>query len=145
MWTNGSRSRIPTPAKARVTGKPSPSNPLEPVVTDRTGRSVSPSVAGFRRGNVTGSAVTAGISASKMLHLQRHGGVTPGRAGEFPTPHLPAWRRDGRGSKQRSIVIDRRGLFDPAQPDGSERRDPQAYGRGLTVPRLVAGIDAAEV
>src|SRR2546421_99394 len=65
MWTNGSRSRIPTPAKARVTGKPSPSNPLGPVVTDRTGRSV--------------------------------------------------WR------------------------------DPQGYGRGLTVPRLVAGIDAAEV
>src|SRR6476660_7973846 len=92
MWTNGSRSRIPTPAKARVTGKPSPSDPLGPVVTDRTGRSVSPSVAGFRRGNVKVSAVTAGISASKMLHLQRDGGLTPGRAEEFPTPHLPAWR-----------------------------------------------------
>jgi hypothetical protein len=27
-----------------------------------------------------------------MLHLQRDGGLTPGRAEEFPTPHLPAWR-----------------------------------------------------
>src|SRR4029077_610368 len=142
MWTNGSRSRIPTPAKARVTGKPSPSNPLGPVVTDRTGRSVSPSVAGFRRGNVKVSAVTAGISASKMLHLQRHGGVTPGRAGEFP--RRTSQHCAGTAAVQNSTrsQVDRSGLFDPAQPDGSQRRDPQGYGRGLAVPRLVAGIDA---
>jgi hypothetical protein len=36
-------------------------------------------------------------------------------------------------------------LFDPAQPDRPERRDPQGYRRGLAVPRLIAGIDTPEV
>src|SRR3954454_402843 len=38
MWMNGSRSRRSTPAKARRTGKPSPSKPEGAVVTDRVRR-----------------------------------------------------------------------------------------------------------
>jgi hypothetical protein len=38
MWTKGSRARRSTPAKARRTGKPSPSKPEGAVVTESTGR-----------------------------------------------------------------------------------------------------------
>src|SRR6185503_16879765 len=68
-----------------------------------------------------------------------------GRAGEFP--RRTSQHCAGTAAVQNSTrsQVDRSGLFDPAQPDGSQRRDPQGYGRGLAVPRLVAGIDAAEV
>jgi hypothetical protein len=54
------------PAKARRTGKPSPSNPEGAVVTDRTGRSTDASgsgsvIAGSLRGSAT---VMAGIWSS---------------------------------------------------------------------------------
>ncbi len=64
MWMNGSRSRRSTPAKARRTGKPSPSKPCGAVVTDRTGRSTEPAAGAAIRGRLRGSAVTAGMVTS---------------------------------------------------------------------------------
>src|SRR5438309_12094373 len=61
MWTNGSRAALLTPANARTTGNPSPSWPRGPVVTVRTGRSVSTGPAADIRGKVRVSAVIAGI------------------------------------------------------------------------------------
>jgi hypothetical protein len=52
MWTNRPRSAALTPANTRTTGKPSPSNPRGPVVTERTGRSVSDGIGAVRRGQV---------------------------------------------------------------------------------------------
>src|SRR5690606_7724576 len=68
MWTNGSRSARDTPAKARRTGKPSPSSPLGAVVTCRTGRcsTVAGSGAGMR-GRVRVSAVIAGMGSPFRL------------------------------------------------------------------------------
>src|SRR5512144_1081442 len=61
MWMNGSRSARSTPAKARRTGKPSPSKPLGAVVTDFTGRSTASAAVTVILGRVRVSAVTAGI------------------------------------------------------------------------------------
>src|ERR687894_1501177 len=65
MWTKGSSRCCATPANARRTGKPSPSNPVGALVTDRTGRSREASSVGeATTGSVRGSAtVMAGISA----------------------------------------------------------------------------------
>src|SRR5262245_6023782 len=46
MCTNGSRVARSTPAKARRTGKPSPSRPEGAVVSDTTGRSAAGGVHG---------------------------------------------------------------------------------------------------
>src|ERR1700742_231167 len=62
MWTNGSSSAFEPPANARTTGNPSPSWPRGPVVTERTGRSVSVGPAAVTLGKVNVSAVIAGIS-----------------------------------------------------------------------------------
>ncbi len=63
-WMNGSRSRRSTPANARRTGNPSPSNPLGAVVTDRTGRAVPWAGATILGRTVGSSTVMAGMSAS---------------------------------------------------------------------------------
>ena len=62
MWMNGSRSATSTPANARRTGKPSPSNPFGAVVTERTGRGLTAVVGTVREGTVAVSAVTAGMT-----------------------------------------------------------------------------------
>ena len=56
-----------TPAKARLTGKPSPSNPLGAVVTARTGRSTAVAASGRgTRGRVSrSSTTTAGMPFSR--------------------------------------------------------------------------------
>jgi hypothetical protein len=64
MWTKGSSAAELTPANARTTGKPSPSYPRGPVVTDRTGRGVSVAAGPAIRGRVRVSAVMAGIGIS---------------------------------------------------------------------------------
>src|SRR5271165_2077404 len=66
MWTKGSRSRRLRPAKARRTGKPSPSNPLGAVVTEVTARSAEwfRSRAGTFGSFERSSGVTAGTDAS---------------------------------------------------------------------------------
>src|SRR5580692_8358991 len=65
MWTNGSRSASGTPAKARRTGKPSPSKPAGASVTDLTGRMVERSAGAVRRGRTRLSGtVTAGMAIS---------------------------------------------------------------------------------
>src|SRR5688572_25406570 len=66
MCTNGSRVASSTPAKARRTGKPSPSNPVGAVVTERTGRCTASKVGEASRGRATVSAVTAGIGTSRV-------------------------------------------------------------------------------
>src|SRR3954451_10934268 len=73
MWMKGSSRRRSTPANARRTGKPSPSNPVGAVVTLTTGRSRSTagSVVGVR-GNVRVSAVTAGMASSWVVTHQKY-------------------------------------------------------------------------
>src|SRR5687768_15096180 len=66
MWTKGSRSRRSTPAKARRTGKPSPSMPAGAVVTERTPRSTTAAAGRSIFGRVRVSAVTAGTSRSNV-------------------------------------------------------------------------------
>src|SRR5919106_6317244 len=63
MCTNGSSSRRSTPAKARRTGKPSPSKPEGAVVTERTGRSAAVGSTLGIRGRATVSALMAGMTA----------------------------------------------------------------------------------
>src|ERR1035441_9499152 len=67
MWTNGSRSASATPAKARRTGNPSPSNPDGAEVTLVTGRMVARVGSGtsMRSNTSRSSTVTAG-----MAHLR---------------------------------------------------------------------------
>ena len=62
---NGSRISRLTPAKARRTGKPSPSWPLGAVVTEMTGRECPP-VGAEIRGRVKVSAVIAGMPYSTL-------------------------------------------------------------------------------
>ena len=70
MWMNGSSFARSTPAKARRTGKPSPSKPDGAVVTDTTGRSaaVAASGSGTRGRTRMSSTVTAGMP-SPLLSL----------------------------------------------------------------------------
>jgi hypothetical protein len=74
MWTKGSNSLSGTPAKARRTGNPSPSNPDGAVVRDLTGRAreVDSSLPGADGTTIFGraktlSTVTAGINDSPFL------------------------------------------------------------------------------
>src|SRR3954470_8615976 len=63
-WMNGSSSLSGTPAKARRTGKPSPSKPVGAVVRRRTGRKPAAGSSCGRRGRTrTSSTVMAGISS----------------------------------------------------------------------------------
>src|SRR5512132_1932132 len=62
MCTNGSRAARSTPAKARRTGKPSPSNPEGAVVTERTGRSAAVGSRSGTLGRATVSALIAGMT-----------------------------------------------------------------------------------
>src|SRR5271155_1741493 len=66
MCTNGPGSAMLMPAKARRTGKPSPSKPLGAVVMSFTGRSVDPSALGLviRVRSVQISGVMVGIASS---------------------------------------------------------------------------------
>src|SRR5437762_2324309 len=82
MWTKGSRSARSTPANARRTGKPSPSNPAGAVVTERTGRSRAPSRGRGRRSKlVRSSTVIAGIRVSlPSSNATRRVGIPPGIA-----------------------------------------------------------------
>src|SRR4051812_264950 len=71
MWMNGSRSRRSTPAKARRTGKPSPSKPDGAVVTDLTRRRTVPGAGSGTRGSVVvSSTVMAGIADLLELRVQ---------------------------------------------------------------------------
>src|SRR4051794_709867 len=61
MWMKGSSRLMSTPAKARRTGKPSPSKPCGALVTERTGRWRSVAASRTRSRVVTSSTVMAGI------------------------------------------------------------------------------------
>src|SRR3954463_9209733 len=61
MWMNGSSRLRSTPAKARRTGKPSPSKPCGALVTERTGRWRSGAASRTRARVVTCATVMAGI------------------------------------------------------------------------------------
>src|SRR5215207_5294756 len=63
MCTNGSRAARWTPANARRTGNPSPSNPVGAVVTERTGRPAAVGSTAEIRGRATVSALMAGMNA----------------------------------------------------------------------------------
>src|SRR6266511_3335209 len=77
MWTNRSRVARSTPAKARRTGKPSPSRPLGAVVTEITRRSAASSPARATRGRAIWRAAHVGqtIRRRRLDRLHR-----PGRA-----------------------------------------------------------------
>ena len=67
MCTNGSNAARSTPAKARRTGNPSPSNPVGAVVTDSTARWTASGAIEGSLGRATVSAVTAGIGTSRWI------------------------------------------------------------------------------
>src|SRR4051812_1425989 len=111
MWMNGSRSRRSTPAKARRTGKPSPSKPDGAVVTDRVRRRTVPGAGSGTRGRVVvSSTVTAGIAGLLELRVQPVRTVARRAAGIFP--------------RQRTIRIRRRigGMDDAAGRLGCPKR-----------------------
>ncbi len=96
MWMNGSRTSIGTPAKARCTGNPSPSNPVGAVVTDVTDRAVDSAI-GVRRGRVRVSAVTAGMGSSS--------GVSTLPFNYLPRQPIPGRRRcDRQSSAERAAM-----------------------------------------
>src|SRR5947209_20119390 len=71
MWMNGSSSDMSAPAKARRTGKPSPSKPPGAVVTERTARGVVSAAGAASRGRaVTSGTVIAGMSPPTSLTTQ---------------------------------------------------------------------------
>src|SRR5580704_17900793 len=73
MWMNGSSSASGTPAKARRTGKPSPSKPAGASVTVFTGRIDERSAGGVMRGSTRLSGtVTAGMAISLPLDAGTH-------------------------------------------------------------------------
>src|SRR3954453_13832499 len=85
MCRNGSRSRRPPPAKARRTGKPSPSKPDGAVVTERLRRrTVRGAGTGTRARGVVSSTVTAGMTASSRLRAQLRAHCKPVRPGSLP-------------------------------------------------------------
>src|SRR5688572_19022253 len=86
MCTKGSRSARDTPAKARRTGKPSPSNPRGAVVTEVARRSwvVAGSGSGTRGRTRTSSTVMAGMSAPTSLRSQLFRQRPEGRAHRLP-------------------------------------------------------------
>src|ERR1700722_2141066 len=118
MWTNGSRSARLTPAKARRTGKPSPSRPRGAFVTDRTWRSatLSRSSAGTAGSVVRSATVTAGPETSDRCRPTRADGLV----------HLSA--EYGRLSGGASVEV--------ALPVG---RHPAGRARGGLAERMVLG------
>lgn len=105
---NGSSARRSTPANARRTGKPSPSNPCGAVVTETTGRATLVVGSGVpTRGKVkTSSTVTAGMSHDLPVRKQSSKALPPCQTAPgqclFPPHSPPAFRshhlcdRDGR-------------------------------------------------
>src|ERR1700722_9734861 len=96
MCTNGSRSSRCTPAKARRTGKPSPSSPRGAVVTDFTGRSAAlvRSGAGMAGSLLRSLTVTAGTTTSQVVVGQR-----PRTSGPSPDCRLCVLVRDLSGRR----------------------------------------------
>src|SRR5438270_13837221 len=123
---NGSSSSIDTPANARRTGKPSPSNPRGAVVTELTGRTtVRLGSRAVMRGSASVLAVTAGISK----------GVTIGRDGLFLRA-VAQLGRDGAGGLEQGrqkIALHRTRGHLSADRDDAHRRDhapiPRAHRR----------------
>src|SRR5262249_39759091 len=95
MWMNGSSRARSTPAKARRTGKPSPSNPDGAVVTDATGRATAAVGAGSgARGRARrSSAVTAGMTTPLLA-----------MAGRVPAKMAAA---PGRTAYRAATIVDR--------------------------------------
>src|SRR5215471_21756885 len=99
MWMNGSSRARSTPAKARRTGKPSPSNPDGAVVTDATGRSATAvaSGSGTRGRTRMSSTVTAGMTTPP------HGNVSPAPTivdrATFPRPGAVWGEGEGGGGQ----------------------------------------------
>src|SRR5215210_6385292 len=84
MWMKGSRSARSTPAKARRTGKPSPSNPLGALVMPRTPRS-TPGPTTMRGRTVRSGTVMAGMATSRgVVADSTIASVTPREAPVFP-------------------------------------------------------------
>src|SRR5215207_6896924 len=85
MWMKGSSSACDSPAKARRTGKPSPSNPAGAVVTDRTGRSTEllgsgSATAGSARGFSTVMAGMAPPTTCERKYSVKRTPASPGQA-----------------------------------------------------------------
>src|ERR671912_2122819 len=70
MCTNGSRVGRSTPAKARRTGNPSPSNPEGAVVTETMGRWAAVGSTVGIRGRATVLALMAGMPAPWRIEVQ---------------------------------------------------------------------------
>src|SRR6266705_111780 len=105
MCTNGSRVARSTPAKARRTGKPSPSKPLGAVVTEITGRSAS--VSGFGRGTRASASGFSTVPAGLVAYSRR--GTTISMT---HTEVDPAFEGHGYGS------VLARGALDAARAEG---------------------------
>src|SRR3954471_4256252 len=105
MWMNGSRSRRSTPAKARRTGKPSPSNPDGAVVTDRTRRRTVPGAGAGTRGRaVVSSTVMAGIGRAPRVRAQLMWAIA--RGGTYVSPLQG--KLQGRDGRQRPPLPEQR-------------------------------------
>src|SRR5687768_7173163 len=87
MWMNGSRTSSGTPAKARRTGKPSPSKPDGALCTSATGRSTAPAAGSGRRGSERVSAVTAGMASAPTFAVA----TTSLVSNPVPRPDVPPY------------------------------------------------------
>src|SRR4029450_8417454 len=120
MWTNGSRVARSTPAKARRTGKPSPSKPEGAVVTVTTGRSAAVGSTVGIRGRATVSALMAGMT-------------TP-CAGGLSRPSVP--RILARATFLRALRHPCGG-----SDEGAEAADGTADDQGVHLPGALVGVD----
>src|SRR6266487_1124710 len=125
MWMNGSSRARSTPAKARRTGKPSPSNPDGAVVTGATGRSAATVGSGsVTRGRTRmSSTVTAGMTTPQSCALA--GQVSAEVAG----PTRP-------GVSPRLTIVDR-ATFPEMRPAAVLRQPPVDGCTALAVQELV--------
>src|SRR4051812_12327298 len=141
MWMNGSRSRRSTPAKARRTGKPSPSKPEGAVVTDRVRRrTVRGAGTGTRGRVVVSSTVTAGMPASSVENSTTGAHRSAGEPLLVPMPCgvAPLGRVSARGRRRRQGRLPQAHGLRPVR--GRPRRRPLRGRRApLRVPRRRAG------
>src|SRR5580765_6574380 len=144
MWMNGSNAARSTPAKARRTGKPSPSKPLGADVTDTTGRGTDAVGSGAIRGRtVRSSTVMAGIrvsldGASLTCSLTVIACATIPHGRGCPQRHVPSPHRSGRALQE--LRPGRVADLAPAQGPGRTPRGVRvdAQGPAHLVRRTVA-------
>src|SRR5487761_2638520 len=127
MWMKGSRSATSTPAKARRTGKPSPSSPRGAVVIDFTRRGRSVVSGATTRGSSSGFSTEMAGMASAYRPRRRLGPDAPLRDSVLEEVL----------EERRGVDLDEEGLG--LGDDASVGRDARAHGELAPLARSQPG------